>query len=64
MCFGAKPQAPPAPPPPAPPINPIEIGASEDAQVRGRRKKLGVEQLQIPLASNLTSGLGIPRVGM
>jgi hypothetical protein len=61
MCFASKPAAPPPPPPPAPPIQPIEIGANEEvAAERRRKRRLGPAQLQIPLSSTTTSGLGIP----
>jgi hypothetical protein len=64
MCLVPKaPSAPPPPPPPAPPINPIEIGATDEAQVRGKRRKLGVAALQIPLVPSAAAGLGIPKVG-
>jgi len=62
MCFASAPKAPPAPPPPAPPVAPIEIAPTEDAAAARKRKRQGVNLLQIPLTETVSAGLGIPKV--
>jgi len=64
MCFGAKTPAPVPPPPPPPPASIPIIGSPDAAGGYGaKKKKSGMERLQIPLSNAPTSnGLGIPGV--